>query len=176
MKAGLLYVSLLLPVLAMGSGCATRATALAPVVAVDTALCTYNMQFDFMRHHFSGLLAVRRQGNGEVRMVGTSYFGPSLFDFSLKGDSFVVNHCIDPLRKEKLLLLLKRDFGQLFLGHGKGRLRKSVPGREKRTEGRGIGKAVYDIAYSPEGKADSVRIRHPFLRLTIRLNILKEQS
>lgn len=41
----------------------------------------YNIQLDFMKHHFSGMLIVRRMPENEIRILASTYFGLSLFDF-----------------------------------------------------------------------------------------------
>ena len=75
----------------------------------------YNIQLDFMKHHMSGMLIVRRMPDNEIRIVASTYFGLSLFDFSLHDDQFNVNSCIEPMKKEKVLKLLEMDFRRLFL-------------------------------------------------------------
>ncbi|KAB6338673.1 hypothetical protein GA160_22190, partial [Bacteroides xylanisolvens] len=65
----------------------------------------YNIQLDFMKHHMSGMLIVRRMPDNEIRIVASTYFGLSLFDFSLHDDQFNVNSCIEPMKKEKVLKL-----------------------------------------------------------------------
>ena len=59
----------------------------------------YNIQLDFMKHHMSGMLIVRRMPDNEIRIVASTYFGLSLFDFSLHDDQFNVNSCIEPMKK-----------------------------------------------------------------------------
>ena len=36
----------------------------------------------FHKHHFSGMLIVRQMPDNEIRILGSTYFGLSLFDFS----------------------------------------------------------------------------------------------
>ncbi len=60
----------------------------------------YNIQLDFMKHHMSGMLIVRRMPDNEIRIVASTYFGLSLFDFSLQDGKFNVNSCIEPMKKE----------------------------------------------------------------------------
>ena len=74
----------------------------------------YNIQLDFMKHHMSGMLIVRRMPDNEIRIVASTYFGLSLFDFSLRNDRFTVNSCIEPMKKEKVLKLLEMDFRRLW--------------------------------------------------------------
>jgi len=78
-------------------------------------LAKIQYQLDFMKHHMSGMLIVRRMPDNEIRIVASTYFGLSLFDFSLRNDQFTVNSCIEPMKKEKVLKLLEMDFRRLFL-------------------------------------------------------------
>jgi len=105
---------------------------------------------DFMKHHASGMLIVRRMPDDEIRIVASTCFGLSLFDFSLRGDRFTVNSCIEPLKREKALKLLEMDFKRLFMS-GKGI-------RAKRNK---------------DGTAQRI-IKHPWIRLTIRLDELNK--
>ena len=72
------------------------------------------MQLDFMKHHFSGLLIVRKLPDNEIRILASTYFGLSLFDFSLRKNEFHVNSCIEPMKKKKMLLLLKQTLRIYF--------------------------------------------------------------
>ena len=112
----------------------------------------YNIQLDFMKHHMSGMLIVRRMPDNEIRIVASTYFGLSLFDFSLRNDQFTVNSCIEPMKKEKVLKLLEMDFRRLFFG-------KSV---------------VYITGNTP-GDPAQIKIKHPWIRLTIRLDKLSKE-
>jgi len=55
----------------------------------------------FHETHMSGMLIVRRMPDNEIRIVASTYFGLSLFDFSLRNDQFTVNSCIEPMKKGK---------------------------------------------------------------------------
>ena len=71
----------------------------------------YNIQLDFMKHHLSGMLIVRRMPENEIRILASTYFGLSLFDFSLRREDFLVNSCVAPMQKEKVLKLLEMTSG-----------------------------------------------------------------
>jgi hypothetical protein len=109
----------------------------------------YNFQLDFLKHHFSGLLMARRMSAGEIRIVMSTYFGLTLFDVSFVGAEFRVNNCVEPLRRKKMLKLLEADFRRLFL-----------PGKEGYRTSAGSNTAEHLI------------LRHPWIRLTIRLDQL----
>ena len=133
----------------------------------------YNIQLDFMRHHMSGMLIVRRMPDNEIRIVASTYFGLSLFDFSLRNDQFTVNSCIEPMKKEKVLKLLEMDFRRLFLSEKGTRVKASKDSTtEKRTTGKGFGKSVVYITGNTPGDPAQIKIKHPWIRLTIRLDKL----
>lgn len=149
----------------------------------------YNIQLDFMKHHFSGMLIVRRMPDNEIRILASTYFGLSLFDFSLCGDQFKVNSCVAPMQKDNVLKLLEMDFKQLFL-KGKGVRVRTTKDRstgksanhstdksaertiEKRTSGKGFGKSIIFINGETLGDPEKVKIKHPWIRLTIQLDKL----
>lgn len=147
-----------------------------PIIRAEAHSQKFNLQLDFMKHHLSGLLIVRRLPGDEIRILGTTYFGPSLFDFSLKDGQFRVNSCLEPLRKKKILLLLERDFRQLFLSVKSVRRRSVTGSTEKRVTGRGPGKSVFYLTDFASGAPSRVRIRHPWLKLSIQLDKLPAKS
>lgn len=135
----------------------------------------YNIQLDFMKHHFSGMLIVRRMPDNEIRMLASTYFGLSLFDFSLRDDTFNINSCIAPMKKEKVLKLLETDFRHLFLSGKDIRVRNTKEKAiEKRISGKGFGKSVLSLSRTPQGDPEQVEIKHSWIRLTLRLDKLKE--
>ena len=94
MRQSLRYASWLLLLFILLS-CSHRvtgeATALPPILQAEAQSQKYNLQLDFMKHHFSGMLIVRQMPDNEIRILGSTYFGLSLFDFSLHCDTFIVN-------------------------------------------------------------------------------------
>ena len=110
-----------------------------PIICAEEYSQKYNMQLDFMKHHFSGLLIVRKLPDNEIRILASTYFGLSLFDFSLRENEFHVNSCIEPMKKKKMLLLLETDFKNLFLSGKNIRIKKKSSTFEKRVTGRGFG-------------------------------------
>jgi hypothetical protein len=81
--------------------------------AVDSTQL-FNMQIDFRKNHFSGILLVKQTGTDVYRTVFTTHFGLSVFDFEFTPDSFGVNHCIANLNKQKVLRTFAEDFKILF--------------------------------------------------------------
>ncbi|HJD75670.1 MAG TPA: hypothetical protein K8W04_06410 [Bacteroides reticulotermitis] len=136
----------------------------------------YNIQLDLMKHHMSGMLIVRRMPDNEIRIVASTYFGLSLFDFSLHDDKFSVNSCIEPMRKAKVLKLLKMDFKRLFLSEKSIRVKNTKDdSTKKRTCGKGFGKSVLYITGHTLGDPTQIKIKHPWIRLTIRLDKLSNE-
>lgn len=129
MRQSLRYASWLLLLFILLS-CSHRvtgeATALPPILQAEAQSQKYNLQLDFMKHHFSGMLIVRQMPDNEIRILGSTYFGLSLFDFSLHRDTFIVNSCMEPMRKKKMLKILETDFKNLFLKSEKARIKKKV--------------------------------------------------
>lgn len=135
----------------------------------------YNIQLDFMKHHFSGMLITRRMSDHEIRILATTHFGLSLFDFSLRGDTFIVNSCVAPMKKDKVLKLLEMDFRHLFLTGKDIRVRTNKNNSiEKRISGKGFGKSALSLSGTKLGDPEQVKIKHPWIRLTIRLDKLKD--
>ena len=132
----------------------------------------YNIQLDFMKHHFSGMLIVRQMPDNEIRILGSTYFGLSLFDFSLHCDTFIVNSCMEPMRKKKMLKILETDFKNLFLKSEKARIKKKSSTFEQRISGKGFGKTVFTLSGFVNGQAEKVQIKHPLIRLRIQLDKL----
>lgn len=180
MKASFLFVNLILT-LFIYSACASSKVVeaergVSPIIRAEAQSQKYNMQFDFMKHHFSGMLIVRRLPKDEIRIVGTTYFGLSLFDFSLRDDTFSVNSCMEPLRKKKTLQLLEADFRSLLLPPKHVRIRQKDNREEERASGKGFGKSKFHLSEFVDEHPERIRVRHPWLRLSIQLDRLKENE
>ena len=114
--------------------------------------------------------------DNEIRIVASTYFGLSLFDFSLHDDQFNVNSCIEPMKKEKVLKLLEMDFRRLFLNGKDVRVKATKDNAtQKRTSGKGFGKSVVYITGDTPGEPAQIKIKHPWIRLTIRLDKLSKE-
>ncbi len=148
-----------------------------PIIYAEEYSQKYNMQLDFMKHHFSGLLIIRKlPDNGEIRLLASTYFGLSLFDFSIRNNEFHVNSCIEPMKKKKMLQLLEKDFKNLLLSGQNIHIKKKSTTFEKRTAGRGLGKSIFYLSEFSSGYPQQIRIKHPWLRLSIQLDKLKEKT
>ena len=114
--------------------------------------------------------------DNEIRIVASTYFGLSLFDFSLHDDQFNVNSCIEPMKKEKVLKLLEMDFRRLFLNGKDVRVKATEDNAtQKRISGKGFGKSVVYITGDTPGDPAQIKIKHPWIRLTIRLDKLSKE-
>ena len=129
-----------------------------PIICAEEYSQKYNMQLDFMKHHFSGLLIVRKLPDNEIRILASTYFGLSLFDFSLRENEFHV----------------ETDFKNLFLSGKNIRIKKKSSTFEKRVTGRRFGKTVFYLSEFNSGHPEQIKIKHPWLRLSIQLDKLKE--
>lgn len=132
-----------------------------PIICAEEYSQKYNMQLDFMKHHFSGLLIVRKLPDNEIRILASTYFGLSLFDFSLRENEFHVNSCIEPMKKKKMLLLLETDFKNLFLSGKNIRIKKKSSTFEKRVTGRGFGKTVFYLSEFNSGHPEQIKSNIP---------------
>ncbi|NDV81070.1 hypothetical protein [Bacteroides sp. 51] len=182
MKTFSRYVSLLL-FICIGIGTTSCSPRLhnqsaggAEIVTTDTVSQQFNLQLDFMKHHFSGMLIARRMTDDEVRLLFTSYFGLSIFDFSLRGDSLHVNSCIEPMRKKNLLRILEHDFKQVFLPNQPVRIKEKSAIFERRTSGKGMGKTIISLSQFSGSQPQRIQIKHPWIRLKIQLDKLEPNN
>ena len=182
MRPGFLFANLI-SVLCLFASCASSKVVegdgtvhAAPIIRASEFSQKYNMQLDFMKHHFSGLLIVKELPDHEIRILASTYFGLSLFDFSLRENEFHVNSCIEPMKKKKILRLLETDFKNLFLNGKNIRIKKKNSTFEKRVTGRGFGKSVFYLSEFISGHPEQIKIKHPWLRLSIQLDKLKEKQ
>ena len=73
-----------------------------------------------------------------------------------------------------MLLLLETDFKNLFLSGKNIRIKKKSGTFEKRVTGRGFGKSVFYLSEFNLGHPEQIKIKHPWLRLSIQLDKLKK--
>jgi len=70
----------------------------------------FNMQIDFRKNHWSGLLLIKSVELDNYRLVFTTHFGMSLFDFEFDKGLFRINYCMEALNKKRVIQLLENDF------------------------------------------------------------------
>ena len=90
-----------------------------PIIAPGKT-ARHNLQVDARGNHLSGMMIARQTANGP-RVLATSYFGPTIFDFSLTPDSLKVNSCVEPMRHPKALQLLERDLRVLLVDRNRAK-------------------------------------------------------
>ena len=115
---------------------------------VDTTLM-YDMQIHYKKNDFSGILLIKPGENHSVRMILTSVFGMTIFDFELNETVFKVNRCIKPMQKKRIFNLFRKDFRALFSYQLPQVIDATVYEKEQDTVGYKIktsaGKAYYSI-------------------------------
>jgi len=74
----------------------------------------FNMEIDFRKNNFSGMLIIKKENADTYRAVMTSYFGMSVFDFQFGKDDFTVHYCLEDLNKKQVINTLRKDFENLF--------------------------------------------------------------
>lgn len=205
----LLSVSLLLILLLCSSCCPTKgyrkcgeakliSSPLPAMLGQSAGLEKFNMKIDFMKKHFSGMLIVKQMREKEYRVVFTSHFGLSIFDFTFTDRDFTVNHCLEALNKEKIITIFKNDFRLLFLlnltpeteatrycgkdAEGKHLFRIWTSGVEgyyfeegdpvrlsRILAGKGFGKTEIVCVRTEQAMRESIVVRHPRIGLCIEL-------
>lgn len=74
----------------------------------------YKAKLQILRHHFGGILIIKKIGKDHHRVVFTTEFGNKLFDLELKDNDFEVNFILDKLNKKLILNMLQHDFQTLL--------------------------------------------------------------
>ncbi len=141
-----------------------------PIITPDKT-CKHNLQIDTRGTHLSGMMIARPMGNGP-RVLATSYFGPTIFDFTL-ADSLTVNSCVEPMRRTKVLQLLERDLRVLLVDKNLAKLKHNNGTEEKRKCGAGFGKSVFIITTDNDGNLTQVLIKHPWIKLRLTVEEIK---
>ena len=149
------------------TACSRQASLDAPVrpalYAVSDTTARYDITFVMGKVQQNGLL-VTRLHNDEARLVCASPFGLTLFDITLRNNDYTLNHCIEPLRNEKIWTVLADDFRSIFLAtHGS--VTYDSDGRQLRRTGCGLTRGT--IRYDADSHA--TRIAHKWLKLQIEI-------
>ena len=137
------------------------------LVNIDSTMKQFNMQIDFKKQSFTGILIVHRRADCEIRIVASTYFGPTLFDFGLKDGELIVYNIIEPMQNKNLVKLFKNDFKNLFLVNRKFRKIKKYPDYTEKVSGRNFGKTKLHLYNS-----DKIIIKHPWIGINITLENL----
>ena len=70
----------------------------------------FNMQIDFRKNHFSGILIIKSTEPEVYKIVFNTYFGMSVFDMEFDKGFFRMNYCIEALNKKRVLEVFENDF------------------------------------------------------------------
>lgn len=70
----------------------------------------YNLGIQTKSNYFSGIFVLKPMTKDTFRLAMTTKTGQKIFDFSLKGETFEVNHCVPPLEKKIILSSLEEFF------------------------------------------------------------------
>ncbi|MDD3273617.1 MAG: hypothetical protein PHV46_06170 [Bacteroidales bacterium] len=132
--------------------------------------------FDFIltrkKDSIEGLVVVKSEGEDHKRIVMTSFFGMTFLDFELSGKNIKINYCIEQLNREKVILLLKKDFEILFKPDHSP-FTKYVFNADGKIgalqQGNGITRTLmYFIDYQ-DGYPNEVIISHPWLGIKLQM-------
>lgn len=143
-----------------------------PLVEIDSKGQKYNLSLNFRKTNLSGFLIVRKMETNEIRIVGVTQFGLSLFDFGILDDKWQVYSCIEPMNKKKVLNLLESDFKILFSSKAEVRKIEKEKDYTKYIKGRAFTKNVTKIF----DETQDIEIKHSWIGLTIKLERLNEHD
>lgn len=143
-----------------------------PLVGIDSKGQKYNLSLNFRKKNLTGFLVVRKMETNEIRIVGVTQFGLSLFDFGILDDQWQVYSCIEPMNKKKVLNLLESDFKVLFSSNSVVRKIEKEKDYTKYIKGRAFTKNVTKIFNDTQ----DIEIKHSWIGLTIQLERLKEHD
>lgn len=165
-----LFLALLL------SSCAakliTPTQASPPLLNVGNEMQKFNMQLNFKKKSFSGMLIVQRRTDCEIRIVASTFFGPTLFDFGLKDGQFIIYSCIEPLQNRKVIWLFENDFKKLFLPNQTFRKTKSTEDYDEYISGRNFSKYIIQNYRLQNNDFEKLSIKHPLIGVIINLERL----
>lgn len=165
-KANILKIQFLAVLITLVGSCWAQ-----PIITPDKSV-RHNLQIDVRGNHLSGMMLARPTADGP-RVLATSYFGPTIFDFTLLQDSLKINSCIDPMRRQKVIELLERDLRVVLTDRNLAKLKSKTPTTERRKRGNGFSKSVFVISYNADGKISQLQIKHPWLRLQMTIEEIK---
>jgi hypothetical protein len=74
----------------------------------------YKAKLQILKHHFGGILIMKKLDKEHYRVVFTTEFGNKLFDLEFIADDFRVNYMMDELNKKFILNMLQHDFQTLL--------------------------------------------------------------
>lgn len=138
-----------------------------PLLGIGSEMQKLNMQLSFKKKSFSGMLIIQRRADCEIRIVASTFFGPTLFDFGLKDGQFIVYSCIEPLRDKRIAKLFENDFKKLLLPNQKFRKTTAYTEYKEYVTGRNFGKSIFKIYKSQDSNFKKLTVRHPLIGVNI---------
>ncbi|OJV19457.1 MAG: hypothetical protein BGO30_06155 [Bacteroidetes bacterium 41-46] len=121
-----------------------------------------------------GMVVVKSESESSKRIVMTSFFGMTFLDFELDGRSIKINYCIEQMNRERIILLLKKDFEILFKPDHSPvtkyvfNLNGEITALQ---QGNGITRTVMHFENYLKGYPNEIKISHPLLG--IKLTMIK---
>lgn len=143
-----------------------------PLLKAGSDMQTFNMQINFKKQSFSGMLIVQHRTDNEIRIVASTFFGPTLFDFGLKDGQFNIYSCIEPLHNKGVIRLFENDFKKIFLSNQAFRKIKSHEEYTEHISGRIFGKSIFQTFKSQNNGFEKLTIKHPWIGVNISLERL----
>lgn len=119
-----------------------------------------------------GTVVIKSDSPTSKRVVMTSFFGMTFLDFELNGSTIKINYCIEQLNREKVILLLKKDFEILFKPDHSPITKYVFDYNGKISaleQGNGITRTVMSLGKYKEGYPEEVLITHPWLKIKLKL-------
>ena len=139
--------------------------------------------FDFILtrkgNSIEGTVIIKSEGESTKRIVMTSFFGMTFLDFELNGSNIKINYCIEQLNREKVILLLKKDFEILFKPDHSKITKYTFNPSSKITalqQGNGITRTLMYFNNYIDGYPNEILINHPLLGIELKMikSILNE--
>lgn len=75
----------------------------------------YNTQVNVVGKHLSGLLIIKVMPDSSTRMVFTNEAGFKFFDFSFKGETFMVHYIFEQMNQKAVIKTLQKDFELILM-------------------------------------------------------------
>ena len=126
-----------------------------------------------------GTVVIKSDSNTSKRVVMTSFFGMTFLDFELNGSTIKINYCIEQLNREKVILLLKKDFEILFNPDHSPITKyvfESNGNIAALEQGNGITRTLMRFEKYSEGYPEEVLITHPWLKIKLKLTKSKSDE
>lgn len=172
------YVSIIFLAILSASSCSKKTfpqnTGEYGIAKVGSDVRKYNMNMNFGKKHFNGMIAIRQMDSEEIRVIGYTAFGLSLFDLGLTDSTFTVYNCIEPMQNKRLLNILERDFKLLFLPKRDVKKIETKDDYIKFADGKFLTKSVITVANDTTTNLQNILVKHPWLKLSIELHELND--